>query len=103
MDIKFENLEKIDLIIAKLDKLEAIFLGTKRWLNVKETAHYLGYSKEYIHKLKTTSFILDQHYYKKHGKLLFDKYELDNWVTTSNNINKIDVKAIIDSVLKDVL
>ena len=30
MDIKFENLEKIDLLIEKIDKLESKILGAKR-------------------------------------------------------------------------
>ncbi|RLA77566.1 MAG: hypothetical protein DRG78_17155, partial [Epsilonproteobacteria bacterium] len=89
--INFENLNKIDEIISKLNTLESKVLGSKRWLNVKETAYYLGYSKEYIHKLKSSSFILGKHYHKKSGKLLFDKLELDNWVTFSS-----DTKDAID-------
>lgn len=101
MDFKFENLEKIDEILLKLNSLENKILGYKKWLNVNETAHYLGYSKEYIHKLKDSSFILNKHYFKKQGKLLFDKDELDIWVTSSNHI--LNPKSIAKEVLKDLI
>ena len=101
MDFKFENLAKIDDLLMKLDILEEKILGSKRWLNIKETAHYLGYSKEYIHKLKDSSFFLNKHYYKKSGKLLFDKDELDLWVTSSQNI--LNPKDIAKEVLKDLI
>lgn len=101
MNIKFENLEKIDELLKRMDKLEEKILGEKKWLNVSETAHYLGYSKEYIHKLKDSSFILNKHYFKKSGKLLFDKYELDLWVKSSQN--SIDPKDIANEILKDIL
>ena len=101
MDIKFENLAKIDLLIQMIDKLESKLSNTKRWLNINEAANYLGYSKEYIHKLKDSSFILNKHYYKKSGKLLFDKNELDLWVTSS--VNTINPKNIAKEVLKDLI
>jgi hypothetical protein len=102
MDIKFENLAKIDLLIEKIEKLESKVSSTKRWLNITETAYYLGYSKEYIHKLKDSSFLLNKHYYKKSGKLLFDKDELDNWVTSSQNYD-INPKDIANEILKDLI
>ena len=100
MNIAFENLAKIDDILAIL-KNQVNNGFTKKWLNINETAYYLGYSKDYIHKLKDSSFILNKHYYKKSGKLLFDKDELDLWVTAStNNINS---KDIAKSILKDLI
>jgi len=102
MDIKFENLAKIDLLIEKIEKLESKVSGAKKWLNISETAFYLGYSKEYIHKLKDSSFLLNKHYYKKSGKLLFDKDELDNWVTSSQS-NIIDPQELANEILKDLI
>ena len=102
MDIKFENLEKIDLLIEKIDKLEAKLLCEKRWLNTSEAATYLGYSKEHIPKLKNSHLIEGKHYYKKAGRVLYDKYELDNWVTTGIH-SKVDVKEIVDNIFKDIL
>ena len=101
MDIKFENLAKIDILLERMDKLEAKILGEKRWLNIAETSLYLGYSKDHIHKLKNDSFILGTHYHKKSGKLLFDKLELDNWVTFDRDTK--DAKEIANEVLKDLL
>jgi hypothetical protein len=103
MDIKFENLAKIDEILIKIDYIEKQLSNTnyKRWLNINETAIYLGYSKDYIHKLKDSSFILNKHYYKKSGKLLFDKDELDLWVISDKNI--LDPKNIAKTVLKDLI
>ena len=100
MQINFENLSKIDDIIKKLGVLEQKLSGSKRWLNVKETAIYLGYSKEYVHKLKDSQFIENVHFYKKAGKLLFDVTELDNWVTSS--VNTMNPKEIANLVLKDL-
>ena len=101
MDIKFENLAKIDLLLEKIEKLESTVTGQKRCLNVAETAHYLGYSKDHIHKLKNDAFILGTHYHKKSGKLLFDKIELDKWVTFDHE--KMDAEDIANEVLKDLI
>ena len=101
MNINFENLSKIDDVLEKLNQLEQKLSTSKRWLNVNETAIYLGYSKEYIHKLKDSQFIENIHFYKKAGKLLFDVNELDNWVT--NSLNTINPKEIAKQVLKDLI
>ena len=100
MDIKFENLAKIDEILQLLQKQQTNNYE-KRWLNISETAHYLGYSKDHIHKMKNDIFILDLHYYKKVGRLLFDRIELDNWVTTT--ANKLSPKDIANEILKDLI
>jgi len=100
MNIAFENLAKIDDILNILQQQKNNTFE-KRWLNVNETAYYLGYSKDYIHKLKDSSFILNKHYYKKQGKLLFDKDELDLWVTSSNIT--FSSEEIAKKVLKDLI
>ena len=101
MNIPFENLAKIDLLLEKIVFLEQKISSDKRWLNIAETSHYLGYSKDHIHKLKNDSFILGKHYHKKSGKLLFDKAQLDNWVTFDSDTK--DAKDIANEVLKDLL
>ena len=100
MNIPFENLAKIDEILHLLKNKQKNMIE-KRWLNIAETSHYLGYSKDHIHKLKNSSFILGKHYHKKSGKLLFDKVELDNWVTF--NYDTKDAIEIANEVLKDLL
>ncbi len=101
MNLKFENLEKIDDIMNKLNYIEQKISSPKRWLNVKETAIYLGYSKDHIHKLKDTHFTSGLHYHKKAGRVLFDKVELDSWVTST--FNEIDVDTIVKDVIKDLI
>lgn len=101
MEINFENLKKIDTILEKIELLENKISNEKRWLNIGEASHYLGYSKDHIHKLKDSDFIENKHYYKKAGRILFDKLELDNWVTT--NLTKKDIKNITDNILKAII
>jgi hypothetical protein len=89
-------LEIVKILSEKIDnKIE------KRWLNVAETAYYLGYSKDHIHKLKTDHLIEGKHYHKKAGRLLFDKLELDKWVISSKNM--LNPKEIANMVLKDLI
>lgn len=101
MEINFENLKKIDTILEKIEILENKISSEKRWFNTKEASFYLGYSQEHIHKLKDNFFIENKHYYKKAGRILFDKLELDNWVTT--NLTKKDIKNIADNILKAII
>ena len=101
MEISFENLKKIDTILEKIELLENKISSEKRWLNTKEASHYLGYSQEHIHKLKDNHLLEGKHYFKKAGRVLFDKLALDNWVTISaKNINP---KEIAESILKDLI
>ncbi len=100
MEISFENLKKIDTILEKLELLENKVTSEKRWLNTKEASHYLGYSQDHIHKLKENYFIESKHYFKKAGRILFDKLELDIWV--KNSYCEVNPGQIVDSILKDL-
>lgn len=104
MNINIEALDQIPQIFEMMKLLSKQMENNveKRWLNISEAANYLGYSKDHLHKLKESSFIIGQHYYKKSGKLLFDKNELDKWVMTTP-VNNIDANAVIEAVLKDVI
>ncbi len=103
MEIKLENLDLIPEILEKLKIIEQRLdaSGTKRWLNVEETSHYIGYSKDRIYNLKSEVFIEGIHYHKK-GKLLFDRYELDKWIMGDNRSNK-NSKKIVDDLMASVL
>ncbi|UTJ07878.1 helix-turn-helix domain-containing protein [Arcobacter roscoffensis] len=101
MNIPFENLEKINEVLEKLNILEQKINSEKRWLNTKEASYYLGYSKEHIHKLKDNYLIEGKHYYKKAGRVLFDKLELDNWVM--HTLTKMNAKEIANNVIKDLI
>ena len=95
-----ELAEQLIAITIRLETIESKIKEEKRWLNIKEASFYLGYSKDHLHKLKNEHFIESKHYHKKAGRVLFDKIELDNWVTLS--INKLDSKQIANEVLKDL-
>lgn len=84
MNIKLENLEKIDLLLSKLESLEKQIKGEKRWLSTTELAEYIPYSKETINKkVQNGEFIHGVHFYQ-HTKLrMFDKQKIDEWVTTN--------------------
>ena len=101
MTINFENLEKINDILYKLDNLESKISIDKRWFNINEISDYTGYSVEHIRNLKDSDFIENKHYYKTKGKLLFDKNMIDEWIT-SNSKTK-DAKLIASNILKDLL
>ena len=101
MLVEFENLSKINTILIKLEELEAKLSSEKRWLNIKEASDYLGYSQDHLHKLKNNYFIKGKHYYKKAGKLLFDKIAIDAWVQSASD--SIDAKEVANNILKDLL
>ena len=103
MNLNIEAVNQIPLMLEILKALDKKIENKveKRWLNVSETAYYLGYSKDHIHKLKADHFIEGKHYYKKAGRVLFDKLELDKWVTSSQNMMK--PKEIANMVLKDLI
>ena len=102
MNIPFENLAKIDEILNLL-KNQQIETIEKRWLNINETAHYLGYSTDRIHKLKGNEFIEGLHYYKRSGKLLFDKIVLDKWVLGIDKLNHLNNTIDIESKVNEIL
>lgn len=101
MNLAFENLDKITEILEKLDSLESKITGEKRWLNTKEASHYLGYSKDHIHKLKESQLVEGIHYFKKAGRILFDKVELDNWVKLT--IPRNQAEQIVNNILEDLI
>ena len=101
MQINFENLEKINDILVKLESLESKIYSTKRWLSTNELAEYLGYSKDSIDTLVESGELRkDTHYYQKKRKRLFDKSRIDMWVIESNNSVDSIVNDIISSISK---
>lgn len=103
MNLNIEALNQIPQILEMIKVLSERIENKveKRWLNVSETAYYLGYSKDHIHKLKANHFIESKHYHKKAGRVLFDRLELDKWVTSSKDT--INPKEIANMVLKDLI
>ncbi len=107
MDIKFENLNKIEKIEKDIEAIKKALTNSsqKRWLNVKELSQYLGYSKDRIYKLKNEHFIENIHYFKKAGKILFDRVAIDDWVVgkdydDANQSQRQIVHNILSSIKK---
>ena len=72
----------------------------KRWLNTKELSFYLGYSKDRIYKLKDEFFIENIHFYKKVGKILFDRVAIDDWMVGRNfDETNNTQRQIVDNIL----
>lgn len=105
MKIDLTPLQEIPKVVKKLEIIDKKLDSNieKRWLNTQELANYTGYKFETIKsKIKNHEFILGVHYFKRDGKLLFDKFEVDNWVmgiTPSNKEIESDYSNIVDDVL----
>jgi len=105
MNVALENLELLPQILEKLTLMERNMenFHLKRWMNVKELSHYLGYSEDHIYKLKEDVFCESIHFFKR-GKLFFDRIEIDKWVINGSNddqnaLAKKRVHEILDSVI----
>ena len=74
MNVALENLELLPQILEKLTLLEKNLenFHSKRWMNVKELSHYLGYSEDHIYKLKEDAFCEGIHFYKKVSSFLIE-------------------------------
>lgn len=102
MEIKLENLELLPKILQKLEIIEEYVKNThtKRWLNTNELAEYLGYSKDRVYKIKD-ELVEGVHFHKK-GKILFDRIEIDKWIT-EGSIKNEDSRKIVSSILDSVI
>ena len=85
----------------KLNRLLELVGTPKQWLNTNEVAHYLGYSKESIHKMvKSNEFQQGIHYHKKIKRLLFNKLEIDKWVMSDIPSNSTNYN--VDEMIEDI-
>jgi len=95
---------QLNNIESKLNTLIELLGTPKQWLNTSELSHYLGYSKESIHKMvKSGEFKQGHHYHKKIKRLLFNKTQIDNWVQSDTNKNVNNTNYDVDSVINDIL
>lgn len=105
MNINFEDLKLLPQIFELIEKLSRQLEegSAKRWLSVKELAEYLSYSNDRIYKLKDEYFIEGEHFYKKSGKILFDRVAIDSWMVEkeSNETNQSQ-RQIVDNVLSSI-
>jgi predicted DNA-binding transcriptional regulator AlpA len=103
--IDMENINLIKQIATDIELIKKALANNtaKRWLNVRELAHYLGYSKDRIYKIKDEYFEEGEHFHNKTGKLLFDRVAIDSWVVgrTTNDTNK-SKRQVVDHILSSV-
>lgn len=106
MNIEFESLKLLPQMFALIEKLNNQLEDghTKRWLNSKELAEYIGYSADAVNKMvQERVFQLDVHYYKPSKKLLFDKLEVDNWILgIENEKTTKDATTILNEILSSI-
>jgi predicted DNA-binding transcriptional regulator AlpA len=105
MNIEFESLKLLPQMFELIEKLNANLQNshTKRWLSVRELAEYLSYSNDRIYKLKDEYFLEETHFYKKSGKILFDRVAIDSWMVEgkSNEVNQSQ-RQIVDNILSSI-
>ena len=104
MNVNFDALEQIPKIVTLLEQVlkNQNSLVDKRWLSTKETALYLGYSKNAIDsKVKSNEFIAGTHYHQRGSKRMFDKLVLDKWVIGMDMID-IYANSTINDTIKNI-
>ena len=106
MNIEFESLKLLPQMFALIEKLNSHLedANTKRWLSVKELAKYLSYSSDRIYKIKDEYFIEGIHFFKKSGKILFDRVAIDEWVISKEKTNEINQsqRQVVDNILSSI-
>lgn len=73
-------MEKNELILEKLDRLEKYLIGFKDILNVEDLAFYTGYKPAYIYKLVHESKIPYSKSESGGSKLFFSRKAIDSWL-----------------------
>lgn len=105
MSIDMENINLIKVMAQDIELIKKALSSQsyKRWLNIKEVSSYLGYSKDRIYKLKDEVFIENIHFYKKVGKIIFDRVAIDDWMVgrKSDETNNTQ-RQIVDRVLSSI-
>ncbi|MDQ7043055.1 MAG: helix-turn-helix domain-containing protein [Sulfurimonas sp.] len=105
MNINFEDLKLLPQMFELIEKLNSNLENsfTKRWLSVRELAEYLSYSNDRIYKLKDEYLLEGTHFYKKSGKILFDRVAIDSWMVEGNsNETNQSQRQIVDNILSSV-
>lgn len=105
MSIDMENINLIKEMAQDIEVIKKSLSSqiAKRWLNTKELSQYLGYSKDRIYKLKDEVFIENIHFYKKVGKILFDRVAIDDWMVGRNfDETNNTQRQIVDNVLSSI-
>lgn len=103
--IEMENINLIKQIAEDIALLKKSLSDStaKRWLNVKEVAEYLGYSKDRIYKIKDQYLIEGIHFHNQTGKILFDRVAIDSWVVgKETDETHQSRRQVVDNILLSV-
>jgi len=107
MNVAFENLNELPKLLEMVVELKSIVEKgnlEKRWFNTHELSEYTGYKYETLKsKIKKGEFVQGVHYFKRDGKLLFDKTEVDNWVMGVKSVNHVSYqKEDDDDIVEEI-
>ena len=105
MDIGIEYLSLLPQLAADLKQIKKRLEeeGGKRWLNVRELAQYLGYSKDRIYKIKDEYLLEGEHFHNRTGKILFDRVAIDSWVVGKDTYETDhEQRQVVDHILLSV-
>jgi len=104
MSIDMENINLIKDMAQDIEMIKKSLSSqtAKRWLNTKELSEYLGYSKDRVYKLKDEIFVENIHFYKKIGKILFDRVAIDTLVGRISDETYNTRRQIVDNVLSSI-
>lgn len=105
MELGLEHLNLIPKMFQIIENMyeEVKTAQGKRWLNVKELAEYLGYSKDRIYKIKDEHLLEGIHFHNKTGKILFDRFAIDDWVKGNDAHEPRESKRdIVDRLLSSI-
>ena len=84
-------MEKNEIILYKLSRIEKYIFGLKEILNVEELSDYTGFKKSYIYKLVHSNLIP---YSKPNNKVLFfDRKKIDEWLLSNSSRSLAEIKA----------
>jgi len=85
-----ENMEKDEIIIHKLNRIEKHIFGLKEILNVEELSDYTGFKKSYIYKLVHSNSIA---FSKPNGKVLFfERKKIDEWLLKNSHKSNDEIQ-----------
>ena len=93
-------MEKNEIILYKLNRIEKHIFSLKTILNVEELAEYTGFKKSYIYKLVHSNSLP---FSKPNGKVLFFFIQkIDEWLlqNASKSINELQQEALEFSLQK---
>ncbi|SFI60984.1 DNA binding domain-containing protein, excisionase family [Kaistella treverensis] len=85
-----ENMERDEIIIHKLNRIEKHIFGLKEILNVEELSDYTGFKKSYIYKLVHSNSIA---FSKPNGKVLFfERKKIDAWLLKNSHKSNDEIQ-----------